>query len=79
MIKIIDKHNILRICDECGNEKILQRVSGLTTLLKKEKHLCGSCSHKGNTNTKGKTITVKSIYQPSKNKVYKFVKMVSKY
>ncbi len=37
MIKIIDKHNILRICDECGNEKILQKTSGLNGLLKKRK------------------------------------------
>ena len=80
MIKILNKYDILRICDKCGNEKILQKVSGLSALMKKEKHFCMSCSRSGHQYYGGShSLFDKSIYIPVKHKSHKFVKMISKY
>jgi hypothetical protein len=46
MIVIIDKYDAGRICDFCGEIKIIQR-SYANTLLKKEAHYCVSCMNVG--------------------------------
>lgn len=47
MLKLLNKYEMLRICDNCGEEKIIQK-SRYNVLLKKDNHLCFSCSRKGN-------------------------------
>ena len=51
MIKILNKYEAIRICDECGEEKVIQKAYALKLLKTGEKTLCYSCGKPPDTNT----------------------------